>query len=206
MAVKEKVLASMKTSYAKFGFKKTELESLADVVSKTLTEESTDEEISNAVSGAMSYAEIMQKLGNRYATEVEEKYKGWIDPKTITKPEPSTEPKGLTMEEVQQMMSEKLNEALAPYKEREHAQQMRALINNHERMKTVPEVFRNNYTLEKEDDLDAVLTRIESDYTAMKQAMVQSGQFVEAPQNGGGGGDETDDLIERMHRVLASDK
>ena len=52
MTIKERVLASLKTSYAKFGFKKDELNSLTDIISANLNEESTDEQITAAVSSA----------------------------------------------------------------------------------------------------------------------------------------------------------
>ena len=50
MSIKDRVLASMKTSYAKYGFKKSELNQLADIISNNLKDESTDEEITSALS------------------------------------------------------------------------------------------------------------------------------------------------------------
>ena len=44
---------------------------LAELIAKNLDDASTDEEINNAVSGILPYAELMQKIGNRYAADIE---------------------------------------------------------------------------------------------------------------------------------------
>ena len=50
MTIKEKVLASCKTSFAKYGLKKDELAKLVDqiVAGRGLTDESTDENVTEA--------------------------------------------------------------------------------------------------------------------------------------------------------------
>ncbi|MBQ9532662.1 MAG: hypothetical protein IJR71_01680, partial [Prevotella sp.] len=66
-----------------------ELEKLADVIiaSKGLTDDSTDDDVNGAITGATSYVEIMQSVGNRYANDVEKKYEGYVKPN-----EPPVEP------------------------------------------------------------------------------------------------------------------
>ena len=75
--MKKKLIQVLKTLYASKGFKANELEELADVLSSSLKEDSTDEEISNVANGAESYVNMLQKVGNRYASAIEEKYKGY---------------------------------------------------------------------------------------------------------------------------------
>lgn len=207
MEIKERVLSALKTSYAKYGFKKEELNKLTELVSRTLTDESTDEDVSNAISGAEPYAEMMQSIGNRYATEVKDKYKDYI-PKPKEEPKPTPTPTELTVEAVTKMIqeaqagnqkaiSEAVEKALAPYKEREESQRLNNLLQGNEKLKDIPEVFRNNYRLDREENLDATVSKIASDWAMTKQALVQSGAFVEAPVHSTPESD-ADDFVKMM--------
>ena len=59
--MRKKLINALKTKFADKGFNQTEIEGLADILGKNLSEESTEEEIGNAVGGAAEYVEIMQK-------------------------------------------------------------------------------------------------------------------------------------------------
>ena len=72
--MKEKLLAILKPLVASKGLSKEEVEGLADIAVKNLTETSTDEEIKNVADGLVSYADLIQKAGNRMVTAVEKKY------------------------------------------------------------------------------------------------------------------------------------
>lgn len=202
--MKGKVLTILKPLLASKGFSKEELESLAEIAAKNLTEASTEEEINNAASGIIPYADVMQKVGNRMVTSVENKYRGWIDPKSIEpKPEPKPqEPKGLTPEDIQKLISEGIEAGLRPYREREEKQRLQTLLYSHEKVKSVPDVFRNKYSIEKEEDLEVVATQMENDYTALKQSLINSGEFAAPPQSGNGAGD-VDDLITALQNMGA---
>lgn len=82
MAIKEKVLASCKTSFAKYGLKKDELSKLVDqlIASRGLTDESTDEDVTKAITAVEPYVGMMQSSFNRAVSETESKYKGWVKP------------------------------------------------------------------------------------------------------------------------------
>ena len=62
MTIKEKVLASAKTSFAKYGLKKDELSKLVDqiVASRGLTDESKDEDVTSAITAVEPYVGMMQ--------------------------------------------------------------------------------------------------------------------------------------------------
>lgn len=77
--MKEKVLKIMKPLFASKGFKSDELESIADILISVhnLTEETTDDEIKSRIEGFAPVSALMQRIGNRYASGVEDKYKGW---------------------------------------------------------------------------------------------------------------------------------
>ena len=188
MSISERVLAAAKTSFAKYGFKREELAKISNLIAANLKEESTDEEISTALKNNEGYAEMMQSVYNRGVTETNKKYEGYVKPEPPTPPtppvpptDPPAPPSGLTAEQVQKMISDGIAAGLKPYKEKEERERLNNLLQTSDKLKDVPEVFRKQYHLEKEEDLDNVLTKITNDYTALKQTMVSSGQFVEAP-------------------------
>lgn len=212
MTIKEKVLASCKTLFAKYGLKKDELSKLVDTIiaSRGLTDESKEDDVSNAITAVEPYVGMMQSAFNRAVTETTEKYKGWVKPEPNPAPVlPTPAPEApLTMEAVAKMIaeanannqkaiSEAVASALAPYKEREEKARLSQLLQSSEKLKGIPEVFRSRYTLDKEENLANVVEQIEKDYTTLKQAQVADGTFVEAPvtptpQT------EQDDFIKRM--------
>lgn len=216
MTIKERVLASCKTSFAKYGLKKDELNKLVDqiIASRSLTDESKDEDVTNAITAVEPYVGMMQSAFNRAVSETTEKYKGYVKPTVpptgpLTPPTPPTPPTTpLTADDVTKMIAEAKAEqqkaindavtaALAPYKEREEKTRLSALLQGNEKLKDIPEVFRSRYTLDKEENLNSVVEQISNDYTALKQSLVASGTFVAAPttstpQN------EQDDFVKRM--------
>lgn len=221
MTIKEKVLTSCKTSFAKYGLKKDELAKLVDqiVASRGLTDESTDENVTEAITAVEPYVGMMQAAFNRAVSETTKKYEGWVDPKaTPTPPTPPTPPPAppvppttetpLTAEAVAKMIAEVKNDqqkavneavaaALAPYKEREERTRLATLLQSNEKLKNVPEVFRSRYQLDKEENLDSVVEQINNDFTEMKQKLVADGIFVSAPTTSTPQS-EQDDFIKRM--------
>lgn len=213
MSIKERVLASMKTSYAKYGFKKEELSSLTDIISANLTDEATDEQVTAAVNAAEGYAKMMQTVYNRGVSETSKKFEGYIpkpvEPKPDPDPKPSPTPTGsLTFEQVQEMINkanenrqkeieEAVRTATAPFLEREEKARLGTLLQSHDKLKNIPAKFREKYNLDKEENLDTLAAQIESDYTEFKQELIRSGQFVEAPKPTSVES-ETDDFVKTM--------
>lgn len=218
MTIKEIVLASCKTSFAKYGLKKDELAKLVDqiVAGRGLTDESTDENVTEAITAVEPYVGMMQAAFNRAVSETTKKYEGWVDPKatptsptnTPAPPVPPTTETPLTAEAVAKMIAEVKNDqqkavneavaaALAPYKEREERTRLATLLQSNEKLKNVPEVFRSRYQLDKEENLDSVVEQINNDFTEMKQKLVADGIFVSAPTTSTPQS-EQDDFIKRM--------
>ena len=121
---------------------------------------------------------------------------------------PPVSPTGLTQEQVQQMIAEAnannqkaisdaVAQALAPYKEREEKARLTSLLQGNEKLKDIPEVFRTRYQLDKEENLDATVQKITDDWTSLKQGLVSSGQYVEAPK-ATSKADEQNDFIKAM--------
>ena len=211
MTIKEKVLASAKTSFAKYGLKKDELSKLVDLIvaSRGLTDESKDEDVTSAISAVEPYVGMMQSSFNRAVSETTKKFDGWIDPNDPNhKPTPPVPPTQLTQEQVQQMIaeatkgtqkavSEAVAAAIAPYKEKEERARLDDLFGKSEKLKDVPQQFRSRYQLDKEENLETLAQQCADDWTALKQSLVANGNFVEAPK-ATSPEDEQNDFIKRM--------
>ena len=217
MTIKDRVLSSAKTSFAKYGLKKDELSKLVDLIvaSRGLTDESKDEDVTSAISAVEPYVGMMQSSFNRAVSETTKKFDGWIDPNDPNNkptppvpPTPPVSPTGLTQEQVQQMIAEAsannqkaisdaVAQALAPYKEREEKARLTNLLQSNEKLKDIPEVFRTRYQLDKEENLDATIQKITDEWTSLKQGLVSSGQYVEAPK-ATSKADEQNDFIKAM--------
>ena len=217
MTIKDRVLSSAKTSFAKYGLKKDELSKLVDLIiaSRGLTDESKDENVTSAITAVEPYVGMMQSSFNRAVSETTKKFDGWIDPNDPNnKPTPKVPPTppvsttGLTQEQVQQMIAEAsannqkaisdaVAQALAPYKEREEKARLTSLLQGNEKLKDIPEVFRTRYQLDKEENLDATVQKITDEWTTLKQGLVSSGQYVEAPK-ATSKADEQNDFIKAM--------
>lgn len=211
MNIKERVLASAKTSYAKYGFKRSELEQLTNIIAVNLTDEATDEDIAAALKSAEGYAQMMQSVYNRGVSETNEKFKDYVPKQQQQEPAPAPvnpAPQPLTAEGVSEMIRKAtadrqkeieaaVQKAIAPFQERERQERLRTMLQGHEKLQSIPEVFRNNYTLDKEENLETLASKIEADWTNTKQALVSSGQFVEAPTKADPQS-ETDDFVKMM--------
>mgnify|MGYP000020034598 CR=1 FL=1 len=214
MTIKEKVLTSAKTSFAKYGLKKDELSKLVDLIvaSRGLTDESKDEDVTSAITAVEPYVGMMQSSFNRAVSETTKKFDGWIDPNhkpsPPAPPTPPVPPTELTQEQVQQMIAEatKGNQqaikeavaaAIAPYKEKEERARLNDLFGKSDKLKDIPEQFRSRYQLDKEENLETLAQQCADDWTALKQSLVASGSFVEAPK-ATSPEDERNDFIKRM--------
>lgn len=190
MSIKERVLASMKTSYAKYGFKKDELSKLADIISANLKDESTDEEITSALTANEGYAQMMQSVYNRGVSETNDRYKDYIPkPKEQPKPTPTPTPapqqtaqsQTFTLDDVKKLAQGMVDDALKPYKERDERQRLQSILEGNSKLKGVSKTFIKRYHLDKEEDADKVADEIVNDWTEIKQGLVQDGTFVAAP-------------------------
>lgn len=207
MTILERVLAKMKTSYAKYGFKKEELTDLAKLISKNLKDESTDEDIDTTLTANEGFAQMMQSVYNRGISETNTKYKDYIPkpkettpPPTQTPPAPKPSEQSFTLDDVKKLAQSMVDDALKPYKEREERNRLQTLLQGNEKLKSIPKIFRERYHLEKEEDADKVADQIVSDYTALTQEQVRGGKFVEAPKEGGGAGSGDEDFRKMMEQ------
>ena len=184
--MKEKILKLMKTSWSKFGFKAAELEGFADLVSKNLADDATDEEINNAISGAEVYASMAQKVMNRGVQDTENKYKGWVKPESKAETETKTEQQPMSQEQMMAAMMVKMQEMLNPLLNERKQEKLHERLVNDDRLKNIPKSFLRHYSLEDESKLDDVVTGITDDYAAVLSEQVKGGLVATIPQGGGG--------------------
>ena len=211
MTIKERALAAVKTTYAKYGLKAEELDKIANNIASGLTDETTDDVLNAAVKSAEFYAEMMQSVGTRKQNEIENKYKGWIDPATQQQQQQQTQQQQtqqtqqtqqqqqqttqqtqqqtqqqqsapLTAEQIQQLIREGIAAGLAPLTQQREVERLAGLLANSADLKDVPASFRSKYVLDKEENLAQLVQTIKTDYTALKQEMFKTGTIVEAPK------------------------
>lgn len=183
--MKKKLIQVLKTLYASKGFKANELEELADVLSSSLKEDSTDEEISNVANGAESYVNMLQKVGNRYASAIEEKYKGYVKPNVTEDKTKPIEENSLTKEAIAKLISEGIAEAIKPIQQQRESERLLQVLSSNEKLKGIPAKFISRYKLEKEEDLDNVASQIAQDYADERKAILESLGIAEPPTSGG---------------------
>lgn len=192
---KSRVLNLLKPRIKSKGFGKETVEGLADLIGKNLNDDASDEDVNNAISGILPYTDLMQSENNRYATIIEEKYKN-NPPSNPPATPPANDPTPLNDEAVKKM----IDDALAPYKQREEEQRLRNTLYLHDKVKNIPDVFRSKYSVSKEEDIETVAAQIETDYSQMKQELIKSGEFAEPPATGNSYG-TSDDFISSLREM-----
>lgn len=199
--MKKKLINLLKTSYSDKGFNATELEGIADllITSNNLKDEATDEELSNAVSGASLYVNLLQKVGNRYASQVESKYQGYVKPEPPKKP--IEEPATLTKEQVAEMLRTGIEDALKPYKEAETQKRLDSVLRSQDKLKSIPEKFVSRYKLDKEENAETLATQIEQEYAEERKAILESMGIADIPNIGIGGTGSEDDFAAKMKKA-----
>ena len=65
-------------------------------------------------------------------------------------------------------------------------------------MKDIPKQFRERYQLDKEENLDTTAQKIADDWTALKQTLASSGQFIQTPKSPSKE-DEQNDFLKSLH-------
>lgn len=189
--MKKKVINALRTSYADKGLNQAELEELADVVSQNLNENASEDEINNAVSGVSGYVNIMRKFGNRCASAVENKYKGYVKPDENNKDV-------LTKDVVAEMLKNGIAEALKPYQEKERAEQLKNVLMAQSKLKGIPQSFINHYKLDDEKNAETLASQIEQEYATQRKEILASMGFADVPPIGNGSGDLEEDFAKRM--------
>lgn len=202
--MKKKLIQALRTSYADKGLNQSELEELANILSQNLNEEASEDEISNAVSGVSAYVSIMQKFGNRCASAIENKYKGYVKPEVKPNEGEGEQQQVITRDQIAEMLQTGIAEAMRPYKEAETKKRLAEILSSQPNLKDVPAKFISRYTLSDEDSAETLASQIEQDYAEERKTILESIGLADVPQYGNGKSD--DDFVQLMknaQKVLA---
>lgn len=203
--MKKKVIDALRTSYANKGLNQTELEELAEIISQNLKEDASEDEISNAVSGASGYVNIMQKFGNRCASAVENKYKGYVKPQEqnvnnqqVNEPVVQNNQDVLTKEVVAEMLKSGIAEALKPYQEERRAEQLKSVLMAQTKLKGIPQSFLSRYKLDDEKNAETLASQIEQEYATERKEILATLGIADVPPIGNGSSESNEDFAKRM--------
>jgi hypothetical protein len=228
--MKQKVIAAIKPLVADRGLKAKEIENLAEsyIALKGLTDASTDEEVSNAItadgSAIKSLAATIQSAvsaaDTAAAARIEAKYKDYVKPEP--KPSGDETPKPKDADNVQlpaelkaildaqrkevtalQSQLAQLNELRAKDAAEAEANRLRSLFESDERVKKLPDFWRERYTLDKAENLDTLAQRAESEWASKRQELYKAEGITPPPTGNNiqrGAGDATD-LIAKLNHM-----
>lgn len=186
----------MKTNFARFGFKKEELESLAAIASKNLTDESTDEDINNALTGVEEFAALMQSVSNRAVSDIKKKMMPPTPPTPAPQPNPDEDYKAELAE---------LKAQIAALNNKQKAAALMERVMGNDKLKNVPKSFiqLGKYSVNDESEIDAVVAQVEQDFAAVKGDLLKNGTFVEQPIKVNGKNETaSDDEVKAMAAML----
>lgn len=189
--MKEKLIAALKNKYPNLGFSDKTMDNVGDYLSQTVTEE---QGIEPAVNGAELLLKAFQGDIDRRVADAITKVKG-----EQKKPEPLTEKNQEHKPEEVPTWAKGLFDKLEAFERKEEQSRMVEQVKSRLADK-VPESFYRGRTLhvETEADIDKLVTEIQSDFTAVKQDMINQGVFVEVPKKPQAPGQEGVELAKRI--------
>jgi uncharacterized membrane-anchored protein YjiN (DUF445 family) len=227
--MKQRIIDALKPLVANKGLKQKELDNLAEqiIAIKGITAESTDADIESAVQDGVIIAAYAQSIGNRMDTEatarVTKRYEGFVDPKTlepqnpqpqggqggdaIQQPQEPQNNNALSQKQIQKLIADAVSSAIAPFRAKEEASRLASLLAADKRIEKVPAEFRAHYTLDKEENLDALAEKINSEYAAMRRSVYLADGIAEPPAiaSGAQGGAKPSQtpLLDMLHNTNA---
>lgn len=189
--MKEKLLASLKTKYKNLGFGDKAFDGVADYLSKTVTKE---EDVETAISGVepllKSFQGDIDKVRNE-KTELQKKMDALEKKKPTGKDDPPANPPADPEEpgwfkayrEKQDAEATALKQKIEGFEAKEKQASLYGKVKTMLSEKKVPESYwsKRNLNLESEEQIEPLISEIESDYTAFKQEMVNQGVMVDVP-------------------------
>lgn len=190
--MKEKLFAALKMKYSNLGFSDKALDGVADYFAQTIIEETG---IEPAVNGAelllkAFQGDIDKRVGDAILKVKSEQRKAEPQP-----PKKEQEPQDEQPPKWAQGILQRLDAF-----ERKEAEQKLATALKSKIADKVPESFYRgrNLSIQSEADIDKLATEIETEYTALKQDMINQGVFVEVPKRPQAAGQEGVELAKRI--------
>lgn len=187
--MKEKILQALKTKYT--GVQSLILDRVADDLAKTVTDEAAIETAVGGVGGLITtFSSILQSEGDKRATSAVataisgyEKQHNLKDGKPIEAPKPAdpSDISAIVAQAVKAAM-EPMQQKLNQYEQKGNTDVLVGKLKAKMSEEKIPETFLKGRTIETEEMLGTVFAEIKSDYTAVKQNLVNEGVVVEPPK------------------------
>jgi hypothetical protein len=179
--VKEKILESLKTKFKNLGFTEKTFDGVASYLAQTITE---DTQLETGISGVESLMKAFQSDIDKRVTDAVAKAKAEAT-KPIEVIPPKVEPKP---EDEVPAWAKGILARLEGYEKRETQASLISKIKTKLAEKKIPESYYRGRSLavEKEADIDNIVSQIEEDHTAYRQDLVNSGVIISTPAEPGG--------------------
>ncbi|HCY40444.1 MAG TPA: hypothetical protein DHV48_03685 [Prolixibacteraceae bacterium] len=198
--MKEKLIASLKTKYKHLGFGDKAFDGVAEFLSKTVTEES---QIETAIAGVEPILKSIQGDIDRVRTEkteLQRKYEE-LEKKVPKTDPPKNDPPAAdpnepawfkAYREKQDAEAAALKLKIEGFEKKETQSGYLSKLKATLKEKGVPEVYyaKRNLAIESDEQLTAIATEIETDYTGFRQEMVNQGVMIDIPKSTDGASKE----------------
>lgn len=187
--MKEKILQALKTKYT--GVQSLILDRVADELAKTVTDETTIETAVGGVGGLITtFSSLLQSEGDKRATSaVATAISGYEKQHNLKEGKPIEAPKQPEPGDISAIVAQAVKAAIEPMQHKLNQYETKGatdvLVGKLKAKmadKKIPETFLKGRTIETEEMLDTVMAEIETDYTAVKQNLVNEGVVVELPK------------------------
>ena len=183
--MREKLLVALRAKYP--GTQAALLDRVADTMAGTVTDETL--ETVTASDGVKNLLTFFQSETDRRTTEAltsYEKKHNLKDGKPIATPPTPPDPDPNTPQWAKDLMRQN-QELTSRFQQLEKGAATSGLMDRVKAAlteKKIPEAFLKGRTIEKEEDVNALVTEIEGDYNIVKQAMVNQGVVITVPVSG----------------------
>ena len=183
--MKEKILVALRAKYP--GTQAALLDRVADTMAGTVTDDTL--ETITASEGVKNLLAFFQSETDRRTTEAltsYEKKHNLKDGKPVNTPPPPADPDPNTPQWAKDLIKQN-NELATKLQSLEKGTVTSGLMDKVKAAlteKKIPEAFLKGRSIEKEEDVNALVTEIEGDYQVVKQAMVNQGVVIDVPASG----------------------
>lgn len=192
---KDKILAKLKEKFP--GLPNQLLGLLVDKLSPKVTEETQIEgvvnELDNSPIPVKEYADFLQRESDRRVTDAE---KEWKKKTTTTNTQTNNDDqKPDDKKDSSDAQLKALSDRLAAFEAKEQKERLQASLTKKLAEKKIPAAFAKGRSVESEDQLETLLTEIETDYLEVKQTMVNEGNTTSLPLGSAGRTDNVEQDI-----------
>lgn len=165
--LKEQIISQLKSKFPGVNLSKVRIDAIADKLAAKITEESEIDGKLDELNELFPFAEIAKQDDRLRTLEAKNKPVQQPQPQPEPSPAPSDDP-----------VAKKLAEMEAKLQAFEREKQQAKLQETFTKKlseKKIPAQLAKGRTIESEEQLEAVITEIESDYTALKQQLINDG-------------------------------